>query len=99
MGAGVAAVVGLVDPNLASYQEGLTNTIDRDGTSDSAVIGEQIGALEVQAGEGAGNLVPSNDNALIGSGKTGNLGGAGSAASGPGSASAPAPAPKKSAGH
>ncbi|CZR57925.1 uncharacterized protein PAC_07815 [Phialocephala subalpina] len=58
-GAGTAAVIGVVDPELADYQEGLTNNIDGDGTSDSTVIGEQVGALEAEAGEGAGNLVPS----------------------------------------
>lgn len=58
-GAGTAAVIGVVDPDLADYQEGLANNIDGDGTSDSAVIGEQVGALEAEAGEGAGNLVPS----------------------------------------
>ena len=59
VGAGTAAVISLADPNLASYQEGLTNNIDGDRTSDSAVVGQQLGALEVEAGEGAGNLVPS----------------------------------------
>ncbi|KAN0090263.1 hypothetical protein V8E51_018842 [Hyaloscypha variabilis] len=59
VGAGTAALVDLADPDLASYQEGLTDTIDGDGTSDSAVVGEQLGGLEVEAGEGAGNLVPS----------------------------------------
>ncbi|KAL2069074.1 hypothetical protein VTL71DRAFT_15412 [Oculimacula yallundae] len=58
-GAGTAAIISLVSPQLASYQEGLTNVIDGDGTSDSAIIGQQIGAIEVQAGSGAGNLVPS----------------------------------------
>lgn len=58
-GAGTVAVIGVVDPDLADYQERLTNNIDDDGTSDSAVIGEQVGALEAEAGEGAGNLVPS----------------------------------------
>lgn len=58
-GAGTAAVTGVVDPDLAAYQEGLTNAIDGDGTSDSAIIGQQVGALEAEAGEGAGNLVPS----------------------------------------
>lgn len=58
-GAGVAAVVGVVDPDLAAYQEGLTDNIDSYGTSDSATIGEQVGALEAEAGSGAGNLVPS----------------------------------------
>jgi hypothetical protein len=59
VGAGTAALIGLADPDAADYQEGLTNNIDGDGTSDSAVVGEQAGALEVEAGEGAGNLVPS----------------------------------------
>ena len=59
LGAGTAAVISLADPNLASYQEGLTNNIDGDGTSDSAVVGQQLGAMEVEAGEGAGTLVPS----------------------------------------
>ena len=59
VGAGTPALVDLADPDLASYQEGLTDTIDGDGTSDSAVVGEQLGGLEVEAGEGAGNLVPS----------------------------------------
>ena len=59
MGAGTAAVIGLVNPDAAAYQEGLTDTIDGDGTSDSAVVGQQVGALELEAGEGAGNLVPS----------------------------------------
>jgi hypothetical protein len=58
-GAGTAAVIDVVDPNIGGYQEGLTNVIDGDGTSDSAVVGEQVGDLEAQAGEGAGNLVPS----------------------------------------
>ncbi|KAG4442816.1 hypothetical protein IFR05_001697 [Cadophora sp. M221] len=58
-GAGTAAVISLVSPEAAAYQEGLTNVIDGEGTSDSAVIGQQIGAVEAQAGSGAGNLVPS----------------------------------------
>lgn len=62
MGAGGAAVISAVDPNLATYQEGLTDSIDGYGTDDSAVIGEQLGALETQAGEGAGSLVPSKFN-------------------------------------
>lgn len=64
-GAGTAALVGLADPDLASYQEGLTDTIDGDGTSDSTVAGEQLGGLEVEAGEGAGNLVPSKLPATV----------------------------------
>lgn len=59
VGAGTAAIIGLADPDVANFQEGLTNNVDDDGTSDSAVIGEQAGALEAEAGEGAGNLVPS----------------------------------------
>lgn len=59
VGAGTAAIIGLADQDAADYQEGLTDDIDGDGTSDSAVVGEQAGALEVAAGEGAGNLVPS----------------------------------------
>ncbi|PVH84995.1 hypothetical protein DL98DRAFT_609103 [Cadophora sp. DSE1049] len=58
-GAGTAAVISLLNPDAAAYQEGLTDVIDGDGTSDSAVIGEQAGAIEAQAGSGAGNLVPS----------------------------------------
>ncbi|KAH9224710.1 hypothetical protein DL95DRAFT_473330 [Leptodontidium sp. 2 PMI_412] len=58
-GAGTAAIISLLSPEAAAYQEGLTDVIDGDGTSDSAVIGEQIGAIEAQAGSGAGNLVPS----------------------------------------
>jgi len=58
-GAGTAALLNLLSPDAATYQEGLVNVIDGDGTSDSAVIGEQIGAIEAQAGSGAGNLVPS----------------------------------------
>ncbi|KAH7418089.1 hypothetical protein BKA64DRAFT_738597 [Cadophora sp. MPI-SDFR-AT-0126] len=58
-GAGTAAIISLVSPEAAAYQEGLTDVIDGDGTSDSAVIGQQIGAIEAQAGSGAGNLVPS----------------------------------------
>jgi hypothetical protein len=49
----------LADPDVAAYQEGLTDNIDGDGTTDSAVVGEQLGALEVEAGEGAGNPVSS----------------------------------------
>jgi len=60
VGAGTAAVIGLVDPDVAALQEELTNNIDGYGASDSALIGEQVGALEVEVGEGAGNLVPSN---------------------------------------
>jgi hypothetical protein len=45
VGAGTAALVDLADPDLASYQEGLTDTIDGDGTSDSAVVGEQLGGF------------------------------------------------------
>lgn len=63
-GAGIAAVVGVVNPDVANYSEGLGNTIDGDGTSDSAVVGQQTGALEVEAGTGAGNLVPSKVPAL-----------------------------------
>ncbi|EPE30365.1 hypothetical protein GLAREA_03332 [Glarea lozoyensis ATCC 20868] len=59
-GAGVAAVVGVVNPNVASYFQGLGDTVDGDGTSDSALVGQQVGALEVQAGTGAGNLVPAS---------------------------------------
>jgi hypothetical protein len=58
-GAGVAAIVGVASPNVAEYMQGLTDTIDGDGTSDSATIGQQVGTLEVQAGTGAGNLVPA----------------------------------------
>jgi hypothetical protein len=58
-GAGTAAVISVVDPGLGAYQEDLTNTIDGDGTSDSAELGQQIGALEVEVGTGAGNAVPS----------------------------------------
>lgn len=66
MGAGTAAVISLVSPDAAAYQEGLTNNIDGDGTSDSAVVGQQIGALEVEAGQGAGNLVPTKLPAVKG---------------------------------
>jgi hypothetical protein len=59
VGTGTAAVIDLADPDLAAYQECLTSNIDSDGTRDSAVIGEQLGTLEVEAGEGAGNLVLS----------------------------------------
>lgn len=59
VGAGTAAVIDLADPDLGAFQEDLTNNIDGDGTSDSAVIGEQVGALEAEIGQGAGNLVPS----------------------------------------
>lgn len=58
-GAGVAAIVSLADPQLASFQEELTNNIDGYGTSDSAIIGQQAGALIAEVGTGAGNLVPS----------------------------------------
>ncbi|KAK0112946.1 hypothetical protein ONS95_014664 [Cadophora gregata] len=58
-GAGTAAIIGLISPDAAAYQEGLTDVIDGDGTSDSAVIGQQVGVIEAQAGSGAGNLVPS----------------------------------------
>ncbi|KAH7336187.1 hypothetical protein BKA65DRAFT_552851 [Rhexocercosporidium sp. MPI-PUGE-AT-0058] len=58
-GAGTAAIISLASPEAAAYQEGLTNVIDGYGTTDSAVIGQQIGAIEAQAGSGAGNLVPS----------------------------------------
>lgn len=58
-GAATVAIIVDVDPDFASYQEVLTNAIDSDGTSENAVVGEQFGALEVEAGEGAGNLVPS----------------------------------------
>ncbi|KAF4632313.1 hypothetical protein G7Y89_g5815 [Cudoniella acicularis] len=58
-GAGTAAVISLASPNAATYQKGLTNNVDGGGTSDSAVIGQQVGALEVETGEGAGNIVPS----------------------------------------
>lgn len=58
-GAGTAAIIDVVDPQLGEYQEGLTNVIDGDGTDDSAIVGQQLGAIEAQAGTGAGNLVPS----------------------------------------
>jgi hypothetical protein len=58
-GAGTAAVIGTVDPQLANLQEGITNDVDSDGTSDSATIGQQVGQLEVEVGTGAGNQVPS----------------------------------------
>lgn len=64
-GAGTAALLSLVSPEAAEYQEDLTNVIDGDGTSDSAVIGEQIGSIEAQAGSGAGNLVPSKLPTLL----------------------------------
>jgi hypothetical protein len=59
-GAGVAAVVGVANPNVAGYSQGLADIVDGDGTSDSALVGQQLGALEVQAGTGAGNLVPAS---------------------------------------
>lgn len=42
-----------------NYQEGPTDVIDGHQTSDWAVIGQQLGAIEAQAGSGARNLVPS----------------------------------------
>ncbi len=52
IGAGTAAVIGLADPDVADYEESLTNNINGDSTSDSAVISQQVGALEVEAGRG-----------------------------------------------
>ena len=89
VGAGTAAIIGLADQNAADYQEGLTNNIDGDGTSDSAVIGQQAGDLEVEAGEGAGNLVPSSTIAPTGSGSGTTTGGSSSGGS------PPPPPPKK----
>ena len=51
VGPGTAAVIGLADPNVAGYQKGLTNNIDGGGRSDIAVIDEQIGAIEIEAGD------------------------------------------------
>lgn len=59
VGAGTAAVISLASPDAAVFQEDLTNNIDGYGTGNSAIIGQQVGALEPEAGESARNLVPS----------------------------------------
>jgi hypothetical protein len=66
IGAGTAAIISLVDPDLAEFQEELMNNIDGYGTSDSALIGQQVGALEAEIGIGVGNLVPSKLPAIPG---------------------------------
>lgn len=99
MGAGAAAVVGVVAPGEASYMEGLLDTVDGDGTNDSAIVGEQMGELEVQAGTGAGALVPSDSKAPLTGGGQGAGGGSTTAAApaqggGPAAGGPPAGGPK-----
>jgi hypothetical protein len=59
VGTGTTAVIGLMDPETTAFQEDLTNTINWYGTNNSALIGKEVGALEAEVGDGAGNLVRS----------------------------------------
>ena len=52
--------------DLTNTQEGITNSVDGAGTSDSAALGEQVGSYEVELGSSAGDLVPSNLNDVRG---------------------------------
>ena len=66
VGDGAAGIIGLASPDLADEQEGITNSVDVVGTSESAALDEQLGSYEVELGTPAGDLVPSNLNGAEG---------------------------------